>query len=115
MDRVKNERGEITKTIEETINVQTRWCKRVACPDWADEVGIEPSDEEARCPALFCAFHEWKGAVTENRWMRENEIGLRSTLNKICNDDLLETELDIGMKRSALGRRRVPTYPTRLS
>ena len=40
MDRVKAENGEITKTIDEALAVQTRWCKRVACTDWADETGL---------------------------------------------------------------------------
>ena len=30
---------------------------------------------------------------------REDENDGRSTLNQICNDDLLETELDLGMKK----------------
>ena len=33
MDRVKAENGEITKTIDEAVAVQTRWCQRVACTD----------------------------------------------------------------------------------
>ena len=59
MDRVKAENGEITKTIDEAVAVQTRWCKRVACTDWAAEIGIEPSEEEERFSSLFCVLHEW--------------------------------------------------------
>ena len=33
MDRVKAENGEIAKTIDEAVAVQTRWCQRVACTD----------------------------------------------------------------------------------
>ena len=99
MDRVKAENGEITKTIDEALAVQTRWCKRVACTDWADEIGIEPSEEEERFSSLFCVFQEWRGVAIESKWKREDENGERSTLNQVCNDDLLETELDIGLKK----------------
>ena len=99
MDRVKAENGEITKTIDEALAVQTRWCQRVACTDWADEIGNEPSEEEERFSSLFCVLHEWRGVAIESKWTREDENGERSTLNQVCNDDLLETELDIGFKK----------------
>ena len=115
MDRVKAENGEITKTIDEALAVQTRWCKRVACTHWADEIGIEPSEEEERFSSLFCVFQEWRGDAIECKWKREDENGERSTLNQVCNDDLLETELDIGLKRAVLERQVEPTIsPMRL-
>ena len=115
MDRVKAENGEITKTIDEAVAVQTRWCKRVACTDWAAEIGIEPSEEEERFSSLFCVFQEWRGVAIESKWTREDENGERSTLNQVCNDDLLETELDIGLKRAVLERQVEPTIsPMRL-
>ena len=104
MDRVKNERGEITQTIQETIDVESRWCKRVACTDWAVKIGIDPSEEETRFPPLFCAFHEWRGNMIERKWEREGGTGELSTLNQICNADLLETELDLGIKKGRPGK-----------
>ena len=58
---------------------------------WADEIGIEPSEEEERFSSLFCILREWRGVAIESKWTREDEKGERSTLNQVCNDDLLET------------------------
>ena len=109
MGRVKAENGEITKTIDEAVAVQTRWCKRVACTDWADEIGIEPSEEGERFSSVFCVFHEWRGVAIESKWAREFANDERPILSQICNDDLLGTELDVVMKKAVLEKQVEPT------
>ena len=95
--------------------MQTRWCQRVACTDWADEIGIEPSEEGERFSSVFCVFHEWRGVAIESKWAREFANDERPILSQICNDDLLGTELDVVMKKAVLEKQVEPTIsPMRL-
>ena len=102
---VMKEDGEMTADGAEAVETMARWCKKVSLKDWAEEQDVE-FDEEYGEKAFW--FHEWRGVAMEERWRRGlvsagDEEGV---LKEVCEAQLMDCEIDWGMKRGRKGKAR---------